>query len=41
MELSRGDYRKAHKISNLEKYNQALVNRGSVTFWIDDIAIKV
>ncbi|PCS21512.1 Mobile element protein [Candidatus Enterovibrio escicola] len=24
-----------HKISNWKQYHQALVNRGSVTFWID------
>ncbi|WP_097356224.1 transposase [Candidatus Enterovibrio escicola] len=29
-----------HKISNWKQYNQALVNRGSVTFWIDIAAIK-
>ncbi|QJR81704.1 IS5 family transposase [Alteromonas pelagimontana] len=28
-----------NKISNWSKYNQALVNRGSITFWIDDKAI--
>ncbi|PCS21341.1 Mobile element protein [Candidatus Enterovibrio escicola] len=29
-----------HKISNWKQYNQALVNRGSVTFWIDATTIK-
>ncbi len=29
-----------HKISNWKHYNQALVNRNSVTCWIDDPAIK-
>ncbi|WP_028025108.1 IS5 family transposase [Enterovibrio calviensis] len=29
-----------HKISNWKEYNQALKNRGSVTFWIDAAAIK-
>ncbi|PCS22462.1 Mobile element protein [Candidatus Enterovibrio escicola] len=29
-----------HKISNWQQYNQELVNRGSVTFWIDVTAIK-
>ncbi len=29
-----------HKIVNWKEYNQALVNRGSVTFWIDDEAIS-
>lgn len=28
------------KISNWSSYNRALVNRGSVTFWIDDKAIS-
>ncbi|PCS24087.1 Mobile element protein [Candidatus Enterovibrio escicola] len=30
-----------HKISNWKQYNQALVNRSSVTFWIYVAAIKV
>ncbi len=29
-----------HKNINWKQYNQALVNRVSVTFWIDDAAIK-
>lgn len=29
-----------HKITNWSKYNKALVNRGSLTFWIDKQAIK-
>ncbi len=29
------------KINNWKEYNQALVNRGSVIFWIDVAAIKV
>ena len=29
-----------HKISNWKQYNQALVNRGSITFWLDETAIK-
>ncbi len=28
-----------HKISNWQQYNQALVNRGSLTVWMDDEAI--
>ncbi|MCG9685278.1 transposase, partial [Vibrio sp. Isolate23] len=27
------------KITNWKEYNQALVNRGSLTFWMDDDAI--
>jgi hypothetical protein len=27
-------------ITNWKQYNQALVNRGSVTFWLDDAAIN-
>ncbi|PCS22688.1 Mobile element protein [Candidatus Enterovibrio escicola] len=30
-----------HKISNWRQYNQALVNRDSITFSIDTTAIKV
>ncbi len=29
-----------YKISNWKQYNQALINQGSVTFWIDVAAIK-
>ena len=29
-----------HKISNWQQYNQALVNRGSLTVWMDDEAIR-
>ncbi len=29
-----------HNISNWKQYNQALVNRESVTFWIDVSTIK-
>lgn len=29
-----------HKITNWSQYNKALVNRGSLTFWIDEQAIK-
>ncbi|OOE96251.1 transposase, partial [Salinivibrio sp. IB643] len=29
-----------YKISNWKQYNQALVNRGSITFWVDDAAIQ-
>lgn len=29
-----------HNISNWAEYNRALVNRGSLTFWIDDAAIR-
>ncbi len=29
-----------HNISNWRQYNRALVNRGSLTFWIDEQAIK-
>jgi len=28
------------KITNWKQYNQALINRGSVTFWLDEAAIK-
>ncbi|MCQ1059049.1 IS5/IS1182 family transposase, partial [Photobacterium sp. ZSDE20] len=27
------------KITNWKQYNQALVNRGSLTFWMDEAAI--
>ncbi|MBO2608561.1 IS5/IS1182 family transposase, partial [Shewanella algae] len=26
-------------ITNWKQYNQALVNRGSVTFWLDEAAV--
>jgi len=29
-----------YKISNWKQYNQALINRGSITFWVDDTAIQ-
>ncbi len=29
-----------YKITNWKKYNQALVNRGSLTFWVNVTAIK-
>ncbi|MFQ2821000.1 transposase, partial [Aeromonas caviae] len=29
-----------HKISNWQQYNQALVQRGSLTIWMDEQAIK-
>jgi hypothetical protein len=29
-----------HRITNWPEYNKALVNRGSLTFWIDEQAIK-
>ncbi len=29
-----------HKMRNWKQYNQALVNRGSVIFWIDAAAIN-
>lgn len=29
-----------YKVTNWKQYNQALVNRGSVTFWIDDAAVQ-
>jgi hypothetical protein len=32
--------KKQYRIGNWKKYNQALVNRGSITFWLDDEAIK-
>ncbi|MFQ6371681.1 transposase, partial [Shewanella sp. YIC-542] len=28
-----------YKITNWKQYNQALINRGSLTFWIDEDAI--
>ncbi|MBE4120839.1 IS5/IS1182 family transposase, partial [Vibrio parahaemolyticus] len=28
-----------YKITNWKQYNQALINRGSLTFWIDEEAI--
>lgn len=28
-----------HKVTNWSKYNKALVNRGSITFWVDDAAM--
>ncbi len=30
-----------YKISNWKQYNQGLVNLDSITFWINDTAIKV
>ena len=32
--------RKRYRIHNWSEYNRALVRRGSVTFWIEDAAIK-
>lgn len=29
-----------YKISNWKQYNQVLVNRGSIVFWVDDVAIQ-
>lgn len=29
-----------YKISNWKQYNQALINRGSITFWVDDNTIQ-
>lgn len=29
-----------YKTTNWKHYNQALVNRGSLTFWIDDSAVE-
>ncbi|SUI61896.1 Uncharacterised protein [Shewanella baltica] len=29
------------KIVNWKQYNQALVSRGSLTFWVDEAAVKV
>ena len=29
-----------HKISNWKQYNQALVQRGSLTLWMDEQAIQ-
>ena len=29
-----------HKISNFKQYNQALVQRGSLTVWMDEQAIQ-
>jgi hypothetical protein len=29
-----------HKTTNWKQYNQALINRGSLTFWIDEEAIS-
>lgn len=29
-----------YKISNWKQYNQALINRGSITFWVDEAAIQ-
>jgi hypothetical protein len=29
-----------HRITNWPEYNKALVNRGSLTFWIDEQALK-
>ncbi len=29
------------KITNWKHYNQALINRGSLTFWIDEEAIRL
>ncbi len=29
-----------HKISNWKQYNQALVQRGSLTFWMDEQVIQ-
>src|SRR5579864_24631 len=32
--------KKAYRVRNWNKYNEALVNRGSITFWFDEEAIK-
>jgi len=32
--------KQAFKINNLNVYNKALVNRGSLTFWLDESAIQ-
>ncbi|PCS22670.1 Mobile element protein [Candidatus Enterovibrio escicola] len=37
-EVIRGKHK--YKISHWKQYNQALVNCGSVTFWIDAASIK-
>ncbi|EOX5009475.1 transposase, partial [Vibrio parahaemolyticus] len=29
-----------YKTTNWKQYNQALINRGSLTFWIDEEAIQ-
>lgn len=29
-----------HNISNWRQYNRALINRGSLTFWVDEHAIE-
>ncbi|HCG7927437.1 TPA: transposase, partial [Vibrio parahaemolyticus] len=29
-----------YKITNWKQYNKALINRGSLTFWIDEEAIR-
>ncbi|NBI56327.1 IS5/IS1182 family transposase, partial [Photobacterium alginatilyticum] len=29
-----------YKTNNWKEYNQALINRGSITFWIDEEAIS-
>ncbi len=41
MGKGKGKGKGKHKISNWKQYNQALVNSGLVTFWIDVVAIKV
>ncbi len=38
--MGKGKGKAKHKISNWQQYNQELVNRGSVTFWIDVATIK-
>ncbi len=30
-----------YKTTNWKHYNQALINRGSLTFWIDEEAIRL
>jgi heme-degrading monooxygenase HmoA len=32
--------RSRYKTTNWKQYNKALINRGSLTFWIDEEAIK-
>ncbi|MFT7619596.1 MAG: hypothetical protein ACI97A_003252, partial [Planctomycetota bacterium] len=33
-------YKTKYRVSNSAEYERALINRGSITFWISDDAIK-
>lgn len=32
--------KKAYRVRNWDKYNKALIQRGSITFWINEEVVK-